>query len=76
MSIKVLKIQILISVFLCVSCASTTVVEYKTIKIPVRCEVVIPNRPIWKNLNETLADYIQYSEMLRIRLEECTGEIK
>jgi len=51
-----------------------TKIEYRDVKIPVRCDVTVPERPAY-NADPVMGvvDILEYVETLEALLKACTG---
>jgi hypothetical protein len=65
--------------FAITGCAPKTVtkIEYRDVKVPVRCDVTVPPRPAYNPDAVTgVVDILEYAEMLEALLRACTGDAK
>jgi len=58
-------------------CTTKTVtkIEYRDVKVPVRCDVAIPPRPAYNpDAVMGVVDILEYAEKLEALLRACVGE--
>ncbi|HEC1823340.1 TPA: hypothetical protein R1765_001964 [Campylobacter coli] len=73
---KIYKFLLLVLSFVFIGCGTTRTIyitEYKDKYIPIKCEVVMPKKPIYykNNVYKTLDEVLAYSERLKIIVDKC-----